>query len=507
MYRNDDKLFGVKFKQDITNCRESHIGSINHIKYGKFNIISHITKNFKKQYISHSKIKKYLRDIKMNAIVTSSSTLYFNVNEIRCLNIRGLRNLINKIFTNHKIIFCTLKEKCWEEKDIKAMSTISSHYTSPVVECIFMRNKVEALIDTGAQISLVDFNFIKERNLTRKTKDYGSIMGITGNSIKITGIIEAELAFEDHEDQKINTTLHIIDGGMETPILLGMDTLIKGNFSINLGNLSVTCNGKPIGQNRNAFNVYKEVHSEIIRANKNIYLKGHHGFDFTFDSIHQHRLYTVEQTNSFLCSKGISYPQHKYPTVEPIKDGTININVENNSNSCLKIKKGTMIAKINFIQEQKSESGVMQETHPEKKKQCDEELKQKFLQRILDRTVDKTDTMNFEKVILENQCAFAQDDKDLGCVQGFEHRIDLEHDKPIASKPYRIPHSRMEIVEKEIQRMLEIGVIQPSKSPYAAPCLLVWKKNGKPCLVIDFRNLNKVVEPFQYSLPHLETAI
>lgn len=507
MDRNDDKLFGIKFKQDITNCKESRIGSINHIKYSNFDVISHFTRNSKKQYISHSKIKKYLHDIKMNAIITSSSTLYFNIDEIRNLNIKGLRNLINNIFNNHRIIFCTLKEKCWEEKNIKAMSTISSHYTSPVVECIFMGDKVEALIDTGAQISLVDFNFVKERNLMKKTEDYGSIMGITGNSIEIKGVIKADLIFEDHKDQKIHTTLHIIDGGMETPILLGMDTLTKGNFSINLGNLSVTCNGRPIGKNKNTPNIYKEVHSEIIRANKNIYLKSHHGIDYTFKSMHQHQLYTIEQTNSFLCSKGINYPQHKHPSMEPMTNGTININLENNTNSCLKIKKGTMIAKINFIEEQKTGLDMIHENQPEKRKHCDRESKQEFFQRILDRTVDKTDTMNFEKVILENQYAFAQDDKDLGCVQGFEHRIDLEHDKPIASKPYRIPHSRMEIVEKEIHRMLEIGVIQPSKSPYAAPCLLVWKKNGKPRLVIDFRNLNKIVEPFQYPLPHLETAI
>ena len=108
---------------------------------------------------------------------------------------------------------------------------------------------------------------------------------------------------------------------------------------------------------------------------------------------------------------------------------------------------------------------------------------------------------------MQNKDAFAKTEYDIGCVEDFPQRIDLLSQIPIACRPYRLPHSKMEVMKKEIDKLLHTKVISPSRSPYAAPCLLVYKKNGKPRLVIDYRKLNKIVKPVQYPLPHLETAL
>ena len=46
--------------------------------------------------------------------------------------------------------------------------------------------------------------------------------------------------------------------------------------------------------------------------------------------------------------------------------------------------------------------------------------------------------------------------------------------------------------DKEVDRLLENGVIRPSKSPYSSPSLLVKKKDGSYRLAIDFRALNAI---------------
>ena len=107
---------------------------------------------------------------------------------------------------------------------------------------------------------------------------------------------------------------------------------------------------------------------------------------------------------------------------------------------------------------------------------------------------------------MQNKDAFAKTEYDIGYVEDFPQRIDLLSDIPIACHPYRLPHSKMEVMKKEIDKLLHTKVICPSRRPYAVPCLLVYKKNGKPRLVIDYRKLNKIVKPVQYPLPHLETA-
>lgn len=57
-----------------------------------------------------------------------------------------------------------------------------------------------------------------------------------------------------------------------------------------------------------------------------------------------------------------------------------------------------------------------------------------------------------------------------------EHIIEVGNHKPVAVPPYRVSQQRKEVLRKEIDQMLDDGVITPSKSPWAAPVVMVPKK-------------------------------
>ena len=72
-----------------------------------------------------------------------------------------------------------------------------------------------------------------------------------------------------------------------------------------------------------------------------------------------------------------------------------------------------------------------------------------------------------------------------------ECEIDVIDHKPVYVKQYPIPHSRVGLVEKEVENMLSLGVIEPAKSPYNAPIVLVDKKSqGQVRFCCDYRRLN-----------------
>ena len=52
------------------------------------------------------------------------------------------------------------------------------------------------------------------------------------------------------------------------------------------------------------------------------------------------------------------------------------------------------------------------------------------------------------------------------------HKIDTRGSSPIRSVPYRIPQRLDEEVNKEIEKMLDVGIIRPSTSPWVAPVVL-----------------------------------
>ena len=73
-----------------------------------------------------------------------------------------------------------------------------------------------------------------------------------------------------------------------------------------------------------------------------------------------------------------------------------------------------------------------------------------------------------------------------------EHKIELTTSEPIRVKPYPIPYAKRTTIEEEVQKMLKAGVIEPSRSDYNSPVVIVKKKDGTNRFCIDFRKINSV---------------
>ena len=78
---------------------------------------------------------------------------------------------------------------------------------------------------------------------------------------------------------------------------------------------------------------------------------------------------------------------------------------------------------------------------------------------------------------------------------------------PIKMSYRRIPAGlRQEAIEEE-ERMKKLDVIEPSDSPWAAPVVLVRKKDGTLRYCIDYRKLNAVTQKDSYPLPNMQDCL
>jgi hypothetical protein len=59
-------------------------------------------------------------------------------------------------------------------------------------------------------------------------------------------------------------------------------------------------------------------------------------------------------------------------------------------------------------------------------------------------------------------------------------------------------------LREQLDELLELGYVQPSTSPWAAPILFVKKKDGSLRLCVDYRGLNAVTVKNKYPLPLLD---
>lgn len=73
-----------------------------------------------------------------------------------------------------------------------------------------------------------------------------------------------------------------------------------------------------------------------------------------------------------------------------------------------------------------------------------------------------------------------------------EHSIYLTTEEPIRTKPYALPYAMKEVLDKELEAMENMNIIEPSTAKYASGIVLVRKPDNSMRVCIDFRKLNSV---------------
>ncbi len=98
---------------------------------------------------------------------------------------------------------------------------------------------------------------------------------------------------------------------------------------------------------------------------------------------------------------------------------------------------------------------------------------------------------------------FKNTNPELGLIVNSEFSIDLSDNEPVREKPYPIPFKSYLKIKDEIDKLLNLGIIRKSTSPYGAPAFGISKKNGDVRLVVDYRKLNKKIKDSGYPFPNL----
>ena len=85
--------------------------------------------------------------------------------------------------------------------------------------------------------------------------------------------------------------------------------------------------------------------------------------------------------------------------------------------------------------------------------------------------------------------------------------LQTEHKKPVVRKPYRPPLNLKPSIDREIDQLLKLGIIQPSTSPWSSPVIPVPKKDGSVRLCVDFRWVNEHTLQDTYPLPRVDDLL
>ena len=118
----------------------------------------------------------------------------------------------------------------------------------------------------------------------------------------------------------------------------------------------------------------------------------------------------------------------------------------------------------------------------------------------------------FKELVRKYSSVFWLPGVPLGTIHGFEHSILTGEATPFHHLPYCKLPSELQAIKEEIQRMLQLSIIELSRSAWGSPCILIRKppEPGNPpplCFVVDYRSLNAVTINDSYAIPSVASIL
>lgn len=112
-----------------------------------------------------------------------------------------------------------------------------------------------------------------------------------------------------------------------------------------------------------------------------------------------------------------------------------------------------------------------------------------------------------QSLLLSYTDVFSKTPNDYGRTGLVKHRINTNSASPTRKRAYRTSPHMQAVIQSQVEDMLEQDIIEVSHSPWAAPVVMVRKKDGNWRFCIDYRALNSVTIKDAHPLPRTDDTL
>ena len=377
-------------------------------------------------------------------------------------------------------------------------------------EILLEGQPVNALVDTGSPVTIVSLMFLlqlwRERDAhipVEEWRDWArgvlkkptlSLQTYDHTALEMAAETEVTLACGEY---RLRAAVMVQDAGPQ-PLLLGTDVLERLGFSLVHG-----------GERKVNHVTNSGVHS--VRLLHSTRLPPRHAKLLKVQVEHAQDVGTVmveaHSEKGALSTEGLWVEP---AVVEPDADGYVNLIVLNEGMVPVYLEEKQLLAK--------AEPVLVESEHDTGEELGDTvnllstplELTEERKRMLCQKLHLSNDNLGLEQrdeliqLTLKYHDVFALDDAELGATEIVEHAIDTADHSPIKQYVRRVPYALRDRMVTLVKEMQDRGVIQPSKSPWASPVVLVHKPDGGIRFCVDYRKLNELTKTEVYPLPRID---
>ena len=180
---------------------------------------------------------------------------------------------------------------------------------------------------------------------------------------------------------------------------------------------------------------------------------------------------------------------------------TVPVRIANTTSNEIELPKGCKLAELCPLIEQEAVANTKFPVN------CNAVQTDNLVQKInarLDTNLSNAKKQQVKQVLGEFEELFSDT---IGQTNIAHHKIDTGDNPPIRQRAKQMPYAFREESNKQIEDMLEKGIIRPSTSPWASPIVLVHKKSGDFRFCIDYRRLNQITRNDAHPLPRVDDLL
>ena len=362
--------------------------------------------------------------------------------------------------------------------------------------------QVKLLVDSGAVVSVVKKSCADELGLPLVDKRDEKLIGASGINLVVHG-----------RTSKIPVNLSglvlpisfLVVENIVTPFILGTDFLREHGVKLDFENLKMNVRGRCIPLKYTS--PYAKRALVVTTADSQI--KGQSMIQCVIQTVGtQQQSSNITKDGVYLYNPNCFFWGESYDT--DIQGALVNVLQQNltvpveitDPQIELFLPEGTVVGTISTIDPLLA-SIERQLSTEEKTNKVIKELK-------IDSNnyIDEPTKRALKDLVEEFLDVFSENKYDLGNTDMMEAEINLSNgDSPIIEPYRRPPVHLLPMVAKEIEDLLEAGVIRESLSPFNTATVIIKKPDGSVRLCIDYRSLNKQTISVTAPLPPLDMII
>ena len=376
------------------------------------------------------------------------------------------------------------------------------------VQVLIHRLSICALLDSGARRNVLPIHYYNSISTEHRPPIQPSVarilQGIGPGGLEVIG----EVNIPVHVGSQVVTVNFIMaDTARSTEVILGHPFLLQAQACLDYGRREITLFGERVPH----YSTSSEPHAHVVRVARSTVLEP--GREYVVPGTA--RLRPAAGGDLMLSPSKVFVQNHHilvaHVVVQAQRSTNIPIRVFNPGAVPVTLKKGAVAGVLQpaEVMEEGERQPLKVSTLPEPVNSASVSvpihLQVMYAESCADLTKD--DCGRLAKLLQSYSDVFSTGPTDLGRTNLVQHDILTTPGPPVKQQPRRMAADKQTAADQQVQQGLETGVARPSNSSWAAPIVMVRKKDQTARLCVDYRPLNERTIKDAYPLPRIQDTL